>query len=184
LARLPPGPRQQRWRPRLLSVRRADVAGLQLADVDLRACRFAGVHNLDRLRIEGAPLFARTAGWWRARRKTLAEEQHWRATRSGRWRPGGWYPRACQPSASPKAEQPAEVEPARLAAMYRELRKGREDAKDEPGAADFYYGEMEMRRHDSGTSRAERLASAFHAVWATARPGTQGALSSRENAAV
>jgi hypothetical protein len=27
------------------------------------------------------------------------------------------------------------------------LRKGREDAKDEPDAADFYYGEMEMRRH-------------------------------------
>ena len=30
--------------------------------------------------------------------------------------------------------------------MYRALRKGREDVKDEPGAADFYYGEMEMRR--------------------------------------
>jgi hypothetical protein len=29
---------------------------------------------------------------------------------------------------------------------YRALRKGREDRKDEPGAADFYYGEMEMRR--------------------------------------
>jgi hypothetical protein len=31
--------------------------------------------------------------------------------------------------------------------LYRALRKGREDAKDEPGAADFHYGEMEMRRH-------------------------------------
>jgi hypothetical protein len=30
--------------------------------------------------------------------------------------------------------------------LYRELRKGLEDKKDEPGAADFYYGEMEMRR--------------------------------------
>jgi hypothetical protein len=30
--------------------------------------------------------------------------------------------------------------------LYRALRKGREDTKDEPGAADFYYGEMEMRR--------------------------------------
>jgi hypothetical protein len=159
--RLPPGPRRQRWRPRLVSMRRADVAGLRLADVDLRACRFVGAHNLDRLRIEGAPLFARTTGWWRARRKTLAEEQHWRASRAGRWRPAGWYPRACQPPASPKAEGPTEapapLEPARLAALYRELRKGREDAKDEPGAADFYYGECEMRRHDPGTSRAERL---------------------------
>jgi uncharacterized protein YjbI with pentapeptide repeats len=159
--RLPPGPRQQRWRPRLMSVRRADVAGLHMADVDLRACRFAGAHNLDRLRIEGAPLLARTTGWWRARRKTLAEEQNWRANRPGRWRLPGWYPQACQPPASPKTEGPAKgpaaVEPARLAALYRELRKGREDAKDEPGAADFYYGECEMRRHDPGTPRAERL---------------------------
>jgi hypothetical protein len=26
------------------------------------------------------------------------------------------------------------------------LRKSREDSKDEPGGADFYFGEMEMRR--------------------------------------
>jgi hypothetical protein len=148
--RLPPGPPARRWRPRLLSLRRADVAGLRLADVDLRACRFAGAHNLDRLRIEGAPLFARTAGWWRARRKTLAEEQHWRASRRGGWRPAGWYPPVCQPPAA--VEPGVVVEPARLAALYRELRKGREDAKDEPGAADFYYGECEMRRLDRQTT--------------------------------
>jgi hypothetical protein len=47
--------------------------------------------------------------------------------------------------------------PAQLAALYRELRKGREDAKDEPGAADFYYGEMEMRRCDHATPWVERL---------------------------
>ena len=155
--RLPPGPRSQRGRPRLVSICRADVAGLRLADVDLRACQFVGAHNLDRLRIESAPLFARTTGWWRARRKTLAEEQHWRAHRPGRWQSAGWYPRACQPPQSPKAEAPRVLEPARLAALYRELRKGREDAKDEPGAADFYYGECEMRRHDPGTPKAERL---------------------------
>jgi hypothetical protein len=40
--------------------------------------------------------------------------------------------------------------------VYRELRKGFEDAKNEPGAADFYYGEMEMRRHDRHTPAAER----------------------------
>lgn len=158
---LQPGPGSERWRPRLLSLRRADVAGLHLANVDLRACRFAGAHNLDRLRIEGAPLFMRTTGWWRARRKILAEEQHWRATRPGRRRAAGSYPQACQPPTPPQAKGPIEapelVEPARLAAVYRELRKGREDAKDEPGAADFYYGECEMRRHDPGTLRAERL---------------------------
>jgi hypothetical protein len=39
------------------------------------------------------------------------------------------------------------LEPGQIAGLYRALRKGREDVKDEPGAADFYYGEMEMRRH-------------------------------------
>ena len=140
---LPPGPGSEPWRPRLLSICRANVAGLHLAHVDLRVCRFAGAHNLDRLRIEGAPLFMRTTGWWRARRKILAEEQQWRAARP--------------PQAKRPVEAPELVEPARLAAVYRELRKGREDAKDEPGAADFYYGECEMRRHDPGTPRAERL---------------------------
>jgi hypothetical protein len=32
----------------------------------------------------------------------------------------------------------------------------REDNKDEPGAADFYYGEMEMRRLDDTKPRTER----------------------------
>lgn len=30
------------------------------------------------------------------------------------------------------------------------MRKGREDAKDAPGASDFYYGEMAMRRRHEG----------------------------------
>ena len=155
--RLPPGPPAQRWRPRLLSLCRADVAGLRVNNVDLQACRFNGAHNLDKLRIEGEPLFGRTRGWWRARRRTLAEEQQWRARRPGRWQPGGWYPRTCQPPASPEAEQPEALAPVQLAALYRDLRKGREDVKDEPGAADFYYGEMEMRRRDKSSPRAERL---------------------------
>jgi hypothetical protein len=47
--------------------------------------------------------------------------------------------------------------PAEIAGVYRALRKGREDNKDEPGAADFYYGEMEMRRHDRTKPRPERF---------------------------
>ncbi|MFF3751718.1 hypothetical protein ACFYYH_14850 [Streptomyces sp. NPDC002018] len=48
--------------------------------------------------------------------------------------------------------------------MYRALRKAFEDSKDEPGAADFYYGEMEMRRRGrAGTTRAER--GLLHGYW-------------------
>ena len=176
-ALLPPGPPTQRWRPRLLSVERADVAGLRLADVDLRACRFVGAHNLDKLRIEATPQLALPPpGWhfrrvggeglpiWRwASRMTLAEEQHWRANRPLRRTPAGqphpqlrgWYPPACR-AESELGELPRRS-PVQLAALYRELRKGLEDAKNEPGAADFYYGEMEMRRHNTDTPLGERF---------------------------
>ncbi len=40
---------------------------------------------------------------------------------------------------------------------YRALRKGLEDIKDEPGAADFYYGEMEMRRRAASPHSVERF---------------------------
>jgi hypothetical protein len=53
------------------------------------------------------------------------------------------------------------LNPGQVAGLYRALRKGREDIKDEPGAADFYYGEMEMRRASPGTdSNPDRLSRA------------------------
>jgi Pentapeptide repeats (9 copies) len=151
-------------RPRLLSVRRADVAGLTAARVDLRACRFAGAHHLDQFRVEGTDFAPTPRGWRWTTRQTIAEEHHWRAQHrhpQGRSRQGtaaeklpalaargargrsGWHRAAQQAPAWLKAEAPA---PLQIAALYRALRKGREDSKDEPGAADFYYGEMEMRR--------------------------------------
>lgn len=48
--------------------------------------------------------------------------------------------------------------------MYRQLRKSFEDGKHEPGAADFYYGEMEMRRHADDIPWAER--SLLTVYWA------------------
>jgi hypothetical protein len=161
MRRLPPV-RVRDGRPRLLSLRRADVAGLTVSNADLRACRFLGAHNLDRLRIEGEDSFAATPGsgfsyfdWSvmrgpnlvpanRAARLTIAEEQHWRAAKG--WKPGreSWYGSDCAP---PGWLRDVEVPtPTQVAGLYRALRKGREDSKDEPGAADFYYGEMEMRR--------------------------------------
>ncbi|MGV9870577.1 hypothetical protein [Rhodococcus koreensis] len=67
--------------------------------------------------------------------------------------------------------------------IYRDLRKGLEDTKNEPSAGDFYYGEMEMRRltgrerhashapgDDSGsTSRVER--ALLYAYWAASGYG-------------
>jgi hypothetical protein len=49
------------------------------------------------------------------------------------------------------------LDPARLASVYRALRKAQEDSKNQPGAADLYYGEMEMRRLAPGTPLPEQF---------------------------
>lgn len=147
-------------RVRVMSLRGVDAAHLVLTDIDLADCRFAGTIHLDQLRLEGrytlavAPSGLRWRGVRPVRwtpRRTLAEEHHWRATRSA----DGW---------TPAPEEEEALEPAALAPVYRQLRKSFEDSKHEPGAADFYYGEMEMRRHADDIPWAER--ALLTAYWA------------------
>ncbi|MET7665588.1 hypothetical protein ABZS99_43710, partial [Streptomyces sp. NPDC005463] len=136
-----------------------------LYDIDLPDCRFAGAVHLDQLRVDGWCTFANTPNgirrhqllprWW-GQRSTLAEERHWRAQCARPALAHGWTP--------PPADTPV-LQPAALAALYRQVRKSLEDGKNEPDAADFYYGEMEMRRHDSTRPPAERaLLTAYWAV--------------------
>ncbi|WP_405590054.1 hypothetical protein [Streptomyces sp. NBC_01190] len=161
-----PDPSRERRSPgaRVASVRGVDAAQLVLADVDLTGCLLAGTVHLDQLRLGGACLFASTPtgihwrGWWpvrQTRRGTLADEQHWRHTQP-RTVPG-WMP-------APSEGAIDIVQPAALATMYRDLRKSYEDNSNEPGAADFYYGEMETRRADARTAPAEH--ALLTAYWA------------------
>jgi Pentapeptide repeats (9 copies) len=153
-------------RPELVSLQGANVGGLTVGNVSLAGCRFAGAHNLDKLRLEADAVLGRApaASW--ERRQVIAEEQAWRAVRA---RPGRWEP----PPWPDPDDQPEPLSPGTIAGLYRALRKGREDAKDEPGAADFYYGEMEMRRHDRGhhawRGRASRMVLALY--WAVSGYG-------------
>ncbi|QRV59621.1 pentapeptide repeat-containing protein (plasmid) [Streptomyces californicus] len=146
---------------RIVSLTGVDTAYLALHNVDLTECRFAGAVHLDQLRVDGWCTFATAPadwGWrfpWRwSRRRVLVEEHDWRARSGGR--SYGWrIPHETVPT----------LRPAALAALYRELRKSLEDGKNEPGAADFYFGESEMRRHDKDdTTCAERLL--LTAYWA------------------
>ncbi|MET7737714.1 pentapeptide repeat-containing protein [Streptomyces sp. NPDC005402] len=147
---------------RMASLCGVDAAHLVLADVDLSGCLFNGTVHLDQVRLEGTCSFDSVppGTHWRAGRPVrftercvLAEEHHWRARQPGVVR--GWNVAVCGAG---------QAGPAQLAPMYRALRKAFEDSKNEPGAADFYYGEMEMRRHDrTGTSRAER--GLLYAYW-------------------
>jgi hypothetical protein len=164
--------------PSLVSVQRADVAGLVLADIDLHECHFAGAHHLDQLQLTTADVFHRAPGLlaWPSRpgsrgRQVLAEECRWRQTQPG-WRGRRWRHTTSELFRSPLLKGARRPEPAELAAIYRRLRKGREDAKNEPGAADFYYGEMEMRRHAPNTPRAERLLLGLY--WLASGYGLRG----------
>jgi uncharacterized protein YjbI with pentapeptide repeats len=162
----------QRPTMRVASVQGVDAAQLVLTDADLTDCLFSGAFHLDQIRLEGHCLFASTPSDWHhrglwpmrwTRRRTLAEEHHWRAQSAGQlapspghapsprqWRPGPHHP---ETGLTPNPED--------VAALYRQLRKAFEDGKNEPGAADFYYGECEMRRHDrTGTPKGER-----HLLW-------------------
>ncbi len=176
--------------PRLVSIRRTKGANLTITGTDLRACRFEGAHGLDRLRLERVRFAETPSGWqrskrWRVpirwtRRLAIAEEHHWRAKRAGAM---GWYGPEVREVRAPSAPESAPPTSEQIAAMYRALRKGREDSKDEPGAADFYYGEMEMRRQGPGARAAERPAggdgTAEHAGTARLAGGLVGDVGTR-----
>ena len=119
--------------------------GVSLADCDLLA-----VSNLHRLVVVDLTAFDQGPG----RRRVVQGEYRWRAHRSrefGAFRrlvAGHW------PADGSAAPVPTAWE---LAGTYRALRRGREEALDAPGAGDFYYGEMEMRRHDATRPFGERV---------------------------
>ncbi|MFD5571983.1 pentapeptide repeat-containing protein, partial [Streptomyces cadmiisoli] len=138
---------------RMASLRGVDAAHLVLADLDLSGCLFAGTVHLDQLRLEGACTFdtappaVHGRRWPPVRfteRRVLAEEHHWRASQPRAVR--GW---------NVAVLGAGRAGPLQLAPVYRALRKAFEDGKHEPGAADFYYGEMEMRRHADDIPRSE-----------------------------
>ncbi|MGZ4288788.1 MAG: pentapeptide repeat-containing protein [Solirubrobacteraceae bacterium] len=85
------------------------------------------------------------------RRVAIAEEHRWRAETGFGWPKWSSSCPAERELAVRRGRQvPTQTPtPHQIAAIYRSLRKGQEDRKDEPGAADFYYGEMEMRRHST-----------------------------------
>jgi hypothetical protein len=160
--------------PRIVSVRRADLTNVFLTDVDASECRFFDAAAIDRLRWTNVELGSAPPG--RARRAVIAEERDWRRRRkiAPGWEAGtatpAWLEDPAQRILSTADLEPVEqLSAANVAELYRQLRKGREDAKDTPGAADFYYGEMEMRRHAARRISGERLI--LGAYWAVSGYG-------------
>lgn len=183
LARRPP-------RCRLVSLERSAADELVLSDVVLDECKFAGANGLDKMRIGADCSFRRTRdrsstdAFTQRRvvtgRRLIAEEIAWcrkehtrradrhtnkhfdQQNRSETDQPNQPADQKKEPEQAPASTLLA----AYIAGIYRDLRKGLEDAKNEPEAADFYYGEMEMRRlagrargdgSDEGRQRASSI---------------------------
>jgi hypothetical protein len=133
----------------LISLREASIQNLHLAHVDLRLCRFAGARGLETIHLDPESVMfestPRRVG--RTERRVVAEEYCWRQSRGD----AGWPSR--EMSLPDWASSEAVLLPAQISRIYRRLRLACERS-GEP-AEDFYYGEMEMRRHDeSGPGRA------------------------------
>ncbi|MGW1988357.1 pentapeptide repeat-containing protein [Streptomyces collinus] len=151
---------------RVVSLASTDTTHVLLIGMDLASCRFAGAMHLDLLRLEGSTPFAKPpAGvrwrrgvprWW-SQRRVLAEEHAWRALRQPPDNPDAPTAREWHPGPHHTTHPARTPNPDVLAPLYRALRKGSEDAKNEPDAADFYYGEMEMRRNDPARPLGERV---------------------------
>jgi uncharacterized protein YjbI with pentapeptide repeats len=142
--------------PRVVSLRGADIAGLNVSEIDLSGCLFSGIHHLEGSRLGGGLRFGTPPGPWRGPRDVLAEEQLLRFAESDQSKWQGpdrllpkWFVANEAPSTVPPRLDPGLPAPrdaSSVADTYRALRQAREENKDSPGAAAFYFGEMEMRR--------------------------------------
>ncbi|MDT0489738.1 pentapeptide repeat-containing protein [Streptomyces griseus] len=158
--------------PRLLSISGVDASQLTITDFDLSECVFTGAFNLDQISLGGENDFGDSPSGvhWKgiiprrfSSRRVIAEEHYWRSDRA-----------ESRGIRSPWKSNPTDVlvvnhGPRHVGANYRQLRKAMEESKNEPDAADFYYGEMEMRRCDPGRPKAERALVALY--WAVSGYG-------------
>lgn len=148
----------------ILSIQDADAGLMSFANVDMSRCIFYGAHDLGSIVIEPTVKFAKTPGWPYTGRKCIADEFAWRG-RNGGWFSTRWKLPNTFLSTDPKGIANVErdtlilpsLKASQVAAVYRDLRRSFEAKSDEPGAADFYYGEMEMRRYSVEAGIAERI---------------------------
>lgn len=163
----------------ILAVRNSDAGNMSFSHIDLSRCSFQGAHSLGSIDLDSSVSFSSGPRWAR-RRRFIADEYAWRHD-AGWTHKVGWSLPGVHVAATPTTltngmPKPVLLRPleaAQVASIYRDLRRSLEAKSDMPGAADFYYGEMDMRRWSHGRPLMERLLLWFY--WITCgyglRPG-------------
>ncbi len=146
--------------PEVTGLFNADAGRMSFARVDMTRCSFYGAHGLGAVDIEPTVAFPYSPRL-PFKRRCIADEFSWRiANRHRRWSLDGVQVGPSDSAARTRGEKPKiqlpSLDSSQVAALYRELRRSLESKSDMPGAADFYYGEMEMRRQDTRSSLLDR----------------------------
>jgi Pentapeptide repeats (9 copies) len=138
-------------RIRLVSLRSASLeAPLVIGDgVDLGVCRMSHAVGLDRLRITESE-----ANWRIYRRRQVVADELESVRHSDSF--------ALPPVPRDPNIGPPKVTARTVEAVYRQLRASLEAAKAYSAAADFFYGEMEMRRLAAPLMSADRTLLALY----------------------
>lgn len=149
--------------PEIVGLLNADAGKMSFALVSFRRCSLYGAHGLGAVDIESSVIFPKCP-WWAARRYYLADEWAWRAANQSKFRFVRW--KLAGVRIGNEHERPRRGEDlgiwlptlsaSQIASTYRDLRRSLESKSDMPGASDFYYGEMEMRRRDRDSSFWDR----------------------------
>jgi hypothetical protein len=148
--------------PAILSSQDADAGSMSFAHLDMSRCIFCGANDVAEAIVEATVSFAISPHFWRTKRKCVADEFAWRCNASALYGWGWRLPGSVLTSEEqrkPGRENDVllpSLRASQVAAVYRDLRSSFEARSDRPGAADFYYGEMEMRRHSDESGVAER----------------------------
>lgn len=139
----------------IAALRNTDVSSISLLSIDLSHCLLSEASALDAISVESTATFKDAPGSWRTKRQCTADEYAWRALNS-KFRRKDWEFTSLKQGSKKMDLVIPVISATEVAATYRSLRKSLESRANEPGAADFYYGEMEMRRLDRRVSVPER----------------------------
>lgn len=150
-------------KPQALGLRNSDAGKMSFSHVDLSRCSFQGAHGLGTLEVEPSATFT-SLPWWAGGRRFIADEYAWRTSAGGvhsfGWRLPGVHVGWSSPESKSGSDELVVLHPLeadQVASIYRDLRRSLEAKSDMPGASDFYYGEMEMRRWSRGRPWIERV---------------------------
>ncbi len=146
--------------PQILGLQDSDTGSMSFSKVDMTKCSFNGARDLGNIILEPSVRFSTSPfPLFFFKRRCILDEFNWRVRKGGcllkYWVESGPYlyskdknpPEYYNVKTYNHAVDYPKLEASQISVIYRDLRRSLESRLDVPGSADFYYGEMEMRKY-------------------------------------